>query len=152
MEVLRGIYFFVLISSNLVYGEIEIEIEMISSSSLFYRKTGSVEGSQEARSSDGRRQRASLPHAVSQIRCRTLLDSDVSQQVSWALCCLNTSRISFVANRHFAISGEYRDAQFSTCPEDRPLIVQFCANDPEHFVKAAEYVYDHCDAICLNLG
>ena len=48
----------------------------------------------------------------------------------------------------------YRQEALQTCPEDRPLIVQFCANDPAVFLQAVKYTVEmiDCDGIDLNLG
>ncbi|XP_069887793.1 tRNA-dihydrouridine(16/17) synthase [NAD(P)(+)]-like isoform X1 [Dipodomys merriami] len=54
----------------------------------------------------------------------------------------------FVRDAHYRRENLYCEA----CPEDRPLIVQFCANDPEVFVQAALLAQDYCDAVDLNLG
>lgn len=36
--------------------------------------------------------------------------------------------------------------------QDRPLLVQFCANDPEKLLASARVVEDHCDGVDINLG
>lgn len=52
----------------------------------------------------------------------------------------------------FSENEAYREKEFTTCPEDRPLIVQFCGNDPDTVLAAAKHVEDRCDAVDLNLG
>jgi tRNA-dihydrouridine synthase 1 len=55
--------------------------------------------------------------------------------------------------RLFAESSAYREEHFTTCQEDRPLFVQFCANDPDILVRAASLVdSDACDYLDLNFG
>ncbi|VDM38134.1 unnamed protein product [Toxocara canis] len=46
----------------------------------------------------------------------------------------------------------YRRSAFSSCPSDRPLVVQFCANEPRALLAACLLVEDVCDGIDLNLG
>ena len=53
----------------------------------------------------------------------------------------------------FCESASYRRDALEAMPvEDRPLIVQFCANDPEILLQAAKYVEEKCDAVDINLG
>lgn len=58
--------------------------------------------------------------------------------------------------RLFATEEKYRQNMWSefdgAADLDRPLVVQFCANDPDYLLKAAQLVQDKCDAVDLNLG
>lgn len=52
----------------------------------------------------------------------------------------------------------YREQNFDTVhgeeggPEDRPLIIQFCANNPDHLLTSAKLLEPYCDAVDINLG
>ncbi|KAL3688198.1 hypothetical protein R1sor_014507 [Riccia sorocarpa] len=54
-------------------------------------------------------------------------------------------------SRLFVQDHKYRK-EFSTCPEDRPLFVQFCANNPDTLLEAGRLVEGVCDYVDLNLG
>ncbi|ODV71209.1 tRNA-dihydrouridine synthase family protein [Cyberlindnera jadinii NRRL Y-1542] len=58
--------------------------------------------------------------------------------------------------RLFATSEKYRQDMWGEwdgdAGKDRPLVVQFCANDPEYLLQAAKHVVGKCDAVDLNLG
>ncbi|GJP50575.1 hypothetical protein CLOM_g9726 [Closterium sp. NIES-68] len=54
-------------------------------------------------------------------------------------------------SRLFVEDHKYR-REFTTCAEDRPLFVQFCANNPDTLVKAASLVAADCDYIDINFG
>lgn len=58
-----------------------------------------------------------------------------------------------------AANTVYRDSNFDIPngeegdpATDRPLIVQFCANDADQLLTSAKVVENHCDAIDINLG
>lgn len=56
----------------------------------------------------------------------------------------------------FATSEKYRRDMWCELDGhekiDRPLVVQFCANNPDYLLQAAKFVQDKCDAVDLNLG
>jgi tRNA-dihydrouridine synthase 1 len=54
--------------------------------------------------------------------------------------------------RLFSTDARYRRDMFKPCKEDRPLVVQFCANDPDILLAAAQFVENDCDAVDINLG
>ena len=52
----------------------------------------------------------------------------------------------------FASEEQYRQENFDDHPDDRPLVAQFCGDDPATLLAAARYVQDRCDAVDLNCG
>lgn len=54
--------------------------------------------------------------------------------------------------RIFLEKPHYRRDHFTTCPEDRPILAQFCGNDPDTVLQAARMVESQVDGIDLNLG
>jgi tRNA-dihydrouridine synthase 1 len=78
------------------------------------------------------------------------------------MCRRYDSQLCYTPMMHaqqFATSEHYRKTEFTTCKEDRPLILQFCGNDPSTVLHAAKYVdgtYNNgislADAVDLNLG
>ena len=80
---------------------------------------------------------------------------DASELPFRLLCRAYGADLCFTPMMHaklFVNDASYRRDNLSTCPQDRPLVVQFCANDPDTFAAAAKLVEDMCDGVDLNLG
>lgn len=52
----------------------------------------------------------------------------------------------------FVQDPKYRQRNFSTCDQDRPLIAQFCGDDPKILGQAAEIIACNVNAVDINFG
>lgn len=52
----------------------------------------------------------------------------------------------------FCRDPKYRREALASTAEDRPLIVQFCGNDPNTILEAALLAEPYCDAVDINIG
>ncbi len=59
--------------------------------------------------------------------------------------------VNFLEKGHRERHG-WAEGSAEGCGADRPLLVQFAANDPSAVVAASRHVSDRCDGIDLNLG
>ncbi|XP_023175428.1 tRNA-dihydrouridine(16/17) synthase [NAD(P)(+)]-like isoform X3 [Drosophila hydei] len=77
-------------------------------------------------------------------------------ELAWRMLCRRYgAQLCYSPMYHanlFATDLKYRKDALQTCPEDRPLIIQFCGNDPQQILEAALAAQDHCDAVDINLG
>eukprot|EP00178_Gracilaria_changii_P000760 TRINITY_DN109_c0_g1_i1.p5 TRINITY_DN109_c0_g1~~TRINITY_DN109_c0_g1_i1.p5 ORF type:complete len:364 (+),score=78.28 TRINITY_DN109_c0_g1_i1:6043-7134(+) len=80
---------------------------------------------------------------------------DGSELAFRELCRRYGANLAYTPMLHSAFferDGKYRAEHFSTHQNDRPLVAQFCANNPHTFVAAAKLVQSKVDAVDLNLG
>ncbi|XP_055375663.1 tRNA-dihydrouridine(16/17) synthase [NAD(P)(+)]-like isoform X2 [Condylostylus longicornis] len=77
-------------------------------------------------------------------------------ELAWRMLCRRyNAELCYSPMFHsnlFAKDPKYRKEALQTCADDRPLIIQFCGNDPKIFLEAALLAQDYCDAIDINLG
>eukprot|EP01084_Bolivina_argentea_P164287 285638_1 len=57
-----------------------------------------------------------------------------------------------INSKHYLEHPKYAECAFQTCIEDRPLIAQFCANDPNLLLLATKSIEHKVDAIDINFG
>lgn len=81
-------------------------------------------------------------------------------ELAWRILSrMNGAQLCYTPMFHARLFGtdpKYRNDQFGELDGDpavdRPLIVQFCGNDPDEVLAAARHVVGRCDAVDLNLG
>lgn len=102
--------------------------------------------------------RAPVPRVSSVPMTRRLVAApmvDQSELPFRMLCRSYGAQLCYTPMLHaglFVHDANYRTSNLTTCPADRPLIVQFCANHAETFATAVKLVAPDCDGVDLNLG
>jgi tRNA-dihydrouridine synthase 1 len=80
---------------------------------------------------------------------------DQSELAFRLLCLRHGADAAYTPMLHarlFLEGAAYRAEHFATTPGDRPLLAQFCANDPAILLAAAKLVAPHVDGVDINLG
>ncbi|XP_073984071.1 dihydrouridine synthase 1 [Rhodnius prolixus] len=79
-----------------------------------------------------------------------------ASELAWRLLSrAHKAQLCYSPMYHSAIfikDARYRREALLSSPQDRPLIIQFCGNDPNTILAAAKLAEPHCDAIDINLG
>uniref|UniRef100_A0A061S1R0 tRNA-dihydrouridine(16/17) synthase [NAD(P)(+)] n=1 Tax=Tetraselmis sp. GSL018 TaxID=582737 RepID=A0A061S1R0_9CHLO len=80
---------------------------------------------------------------------------DQSELAFRMLCRRHGAQLAYTPMLHsrlFSEEPKYRKENFTTCGGDRPVLAQFCSNDPAHLVAAAGLLAGSVDGVDLNLG
>lgn len=80
---------------------------------------------------------------------------DQSEEAFRQLCREFGTTLAYTPMLHSRMMTEaddYKATFFSTSAADRPVIAQFCGNDPDTLLRAAKMVEDEVDAVDINLG
>lgn len=123
-------------------------------------------GSQERKTTDMLTLHPLMPSSGNKERARAILETiDVSRicapmvggsELAFRLLTrrygVSLAYTPMISSARFPLEEEYRNEEFQTTPEDRPLVAHFSANDPQQLLQSALLVQDKCDAIDLNLG